>query len=53
MLWHISQLTGMPAQNQIYCSFAYQGMTAGVCWSAQYSGPTTAILCVSFEEGDE
>ena len=23
------------------------------CWSAQYSSPTTAILCVSFEEGDE
>ena len=23
------------------------------CWSAQFSSPTTDILCVSFEEGDK
>ena len=40
-------------RTKIDCSFAYPGMTAGVCWSAQLSSPTTAILCVSFEEGDE
>ena len=38
------------------CSFAYPGMTAEVCWSAQASSPITAtspILSVCFKEGDK
>ena len=41
---------------KIDCSFAYPGMTAGVCWSAQVSGPisaTSPIPCLSFEQGDK
>ena len=37
-------------------SFVYPGMTAGVCWSAQTSSPTTAtspILFLLFEQGGE
>ena len=41
---------------KIECSFAYPGMTAGVCRSAQTSSPITAtspILCLVFEQADE